>query len=498
MKKILFVVLLGSSLSAFAQDPEDILRLSWFAPNGTPRSNALGGAMGSLGGDMSSSHINPAGLGFYKSSELLFTTKFSNKSNSIDYFNSNSTISDRKFNFGNIGIVLADGQKKNNWTSTAFSISYTQIADYNNHYSFGGKNTYSSFSEKFADQLYDSESSLTDAQQNFIYGSSLAIHSKIVNPIYDANGNITDYRTAIPIGAINQNSDVVTSGGYNELAIGWGGNIEDKLYLGASLTMPMINFSKSNYFGEEGYFDFYENTSSKGFGLGAKLGVIYKAEPYLRFGFTYHTPQFINFRDAINSEMVSNQFPNGLSSYDLMNNYQNINYPLSYDYSMATPSKVIVSSSYFFANPTKPTQPLGFVSADIEWINYAGTHFYSNDNDQDVVAYYNNLNAVVKNIYKNNFNFKIGSEIKLNGNWMARAGTAFYGSPYQDESLKASYWVLSGGIGYRTEKRFIDFTIMNTMMKDAIFPYRLSEKNSYYAAFKGNQLMFNIGYGIRF
>jgi len=81
---------------------------------------------------------------------------------------------------------------------------------------------------------------------------------------------------------------------------------------------------------------------------------------------------------------------------------------------------------------------------------------------------------------------------------MARAGTAFYGSPYQDESLKASYWVLSGGIGYRTEKRFIDLTIMNTMMKDAIFPYRLSEKNSYYAAFKGNQLTFNIGYGIRF
>ena len=54
----------------YAQEPEDGLRLSWFVPSGTARSNALGGAMGSLGGDLSSNHINPAGLGFYKSSEL--------------------------------------------------------------------------------------------------------------------------------------------------------------------------------------------------------------------------------------------------------------------------------------------------------------------------------------------------------------------------------------------------------------------------------------------
>ena len=60
----------------FAQDPEDGLRLSWFAPNGTARSNALGGAMGSLGGDVSSNHINPAGLGFYTKSELLLVPKY--------------------------------------------------------------------------------------------------------------------------------------------------------------------------------------------------------------------------------------------------------------------------------------------------------------------------------------------------------------------------------------------------------------------------------------
>jgi long-subunit fatty acid transport protein len=185
-----------------------------------------------------------------------------------------------------------------------------------------------------------------------------------------------------------------------------------------------------------------------------------------------------------------------------MNNYKNNFYPASYDYAMTTPAKAIVSSSYFFANPSKPTQPLGFISADLEWVRYAGTRFYSNDNDQDVVNYYYRLNGVIKDNYKNNINIKIGSEVKLNGNWMARAGTAFYGSPYKDAGFKASQFVLSGGIGYRTEKHFIDLTIMNTMVKDAIFPYRLdptvNEKSSYYADFKGNNLIFNIGYGIRF
>ena len=55
---------------------------------------------------------------------------------------------------------------------------------------------------------------------------------------------------------------------------------------------------------------------------------------------------------------------------------------------------------------------------------------------------------------------------------MIRGGAAYYGSPYKDETLKASRVVLSGGIGYRTNRNFIDFTIVSSTTKDAIFPYR--------------------------
>jgi len=508
MKKIFLLILLGSSLTMYAQDPEDGLRLSWYAPNGTARSNALGGAMGSLGGDLSSNHINPAGLGFYKSSEILLTPKFLVQTNNFNYLGNPSSSDASKANFGSVGVVFADGHRKNNWTSSAFSITFNQIADYNNHMRFSGRNNFSSYSEKYLEELVHDNADTTAALNNYIFGSSLAYRTYLVDTTANANGAVTGYQSLVPISTgVNQVYDATTSGSYNELAFGWGGNIEDKLYLGASIIMPMINYNRFTTYSETdattnpnnnfGGFVYNENFSSRGWGLGAKFGLIYKLESYLRVGVSLHTPQLITFRDKISSDMTTNTEGyagvQSASSNDL-----NEGYPGVREYTLATPTKATISTSYFFAAPNKPTQPLGFISADLEWVNYAGTHYYANTYDQATTDYYHALNATIKSIYKNNVNFKIGSEIKLNGNWMLRAGTAYYGSPYSDESIKASHWTVSGGIGYRTNQHFIDFTIVNTATKDAIFPYRLNDKPNAYASYTGNRLMFNIGYGIRF
>ena len=167
----------------YAQEPQDGLRLSWFTPSGTARSNALGGAMGSLGGDLSSNHINPAGLGFYKSSELLLTPKFLVQTNNFNYRGYTSSSTDSKSNFGSVGFVFADGQRRNNWTSTAFSITYNQIANYNNQFSFGGKNNFSSFSEKYLEELIGDRADTNAALSNYIFGSSLAFRTYLIDKI---------------------------------------------------------------------------------------------------------------------------------------------------------------------------------------------------------------------------------------------------------------------------------------------------------------------------
>lgn len=516
MKKLLIAILVLVSSTIKAQGPEDGLRLSWFAPNGTPRSNALGGAMGSLGGDLSAAHINPAGLGFYKSKELLITSKYLNTESDFKFIGTNTSTSNSISSLGNIGIVIADGKKNRGYTSTAFSVSFTQLADYNSRQRFKGVNNFSSYSEKFLEELIYDNASMTAAENNYIFGSSLAFRTYLVDTSTDQFGN-EGYQSLVPLSSgVNQSYDAITSGSSNELTFGWGGNVQDKLYLGASLVFPIINFNRSlqvvetdfeatNTKNQFGGFAFNEDFSSKGWGIGAKFGMIYKPESFLRFGVALQTPQLISFRDKLAADLTTNteDYAGTLSasSNELNNGNAGVR-----EYTVMTPTKATFSGSYFFASPGKPTQPLGFISADIEWVNYAGTRFYANDFDQASADYYDALNATTKDTYKNNFNFKLGSEIKLTGNWMARAGTAYYGSPYKNEFadengktvVTPSRFILSGGIGYRTNKYFVDFTISAANNKEAVVPYRLLDKPSPIAVQNSNAILFNIGYGIRF
>ena len=60
--------------------------------NGTARNQAIGGAGVSLGGEFSSLFINPAGLGFYKTSEIVITPGYSLKNFKSTYKNNPSPV----------------------------------------------------------------------------------------------------------------------------------------------------------------------------------------------------------------------------------------------------------------------------------------------------------------------------------------------------------------------------------------------------------------------
>jgi hypothetical protein len=77
MRKIAILFCLIIPFTSFAQIPEDAIRYSWFTQNGTARSLAIGGAMGALGGDITATFVNPAGIGFYRTSEAVLSPNFS-------------------------------------------------------------------------------------------------------------------------------------------------------------------------------------------------------------------------------------------------------------------------------------------------------------------------------------------------------------------------------------------------------------------------------------
>jgi hypothetical protein len=153
---------------------------------------------------------------------------------------------------------------------------------------------------------------------------------------------------------------------------------------------------------------------------------------------------------------------------------------------MTTPYRAIASVSYIFSELENTKKQRGFVSADVEFVNYRGARFSKTSDNGDVIKnYYKELNGSVKNVYKGNVNFKVGGELKFDP-IMIRVGAAYYGSPYADDNIKAYKLVLSAGFGYRSKGMFIDLSVSQLVLQDAQFPYRLNDKANTYAVQTGN------------
>ena len=114
MKKISFIALLiiSTFITVDAQNEMQALRYSQYNPFGTARFAAQGGAIGALGGDLSSVVVNPAGLGFYRSSEFSFSPSFYWANTTSSFMGSSMDDSQLKFNVGSIGMVSAKTSNK--------------------------------------------------------------------------------------------------------------------------------------------------------------------------------------------------------------------------------------------------------------------------------------------------------------------------------------------------------------------------------------------------
>ncbi len=142
----------------------------------------------------------------------------------------------------------------------------------------------------------------------------------------------------------------------------------------------------------------------------------------------------------------------------------------------------MASGSYVLREIEDVRKQKGFLTADIEYVNYKASSYTTDpegDNSQTTKDYFKSLNKAIDNAYKGTFNFRAGGELKFT-TIMARLGMAYYGNPYKDiAGEKGSRFQLTGGLGYRNKGMFIDLTYVHTMGKDVHFAYRL--QNSPYS-----------------
>lgn len=498
MKKYFYIAICILSITnSYAQEPADALRYSWTTQGGTARNQAIGGASGSLGGEFSNLFVNPAGLGFYKTNEFVLTPGYNLYNNKSTYKGALSTASQNKFNLGASGILFSMPSYNNsNVRNFTMALGINRSADFNSNIFYRGTNNKSSYSEKYLEELI--KNNVTDpnrAAADYPYGSSLALNTYLIDTLSGPNGSIAGYKTLAPIatGLIQENT-IVSSGGITDIALGGAVNVRDKLFFGGTLTIPVLNYSRSSSFKESdatanaannfNYFMVNETLETKGAGVNAKIGLIYKPVEYVRLGLAFHSPTFYNLTDKYTTEIITDMEGYGgagtkkQSSMDFNNNL-----PGELKYNLTTPWRIIGSASYVFREVENVKRQRAFITADLEYINYQSSSFIATDNNTITKNYFTELNSAIKNQYKGALNFRVGGELKFN-TIMFRLGGAYYGNPYKNE--KADRVKLSGGIGYRDKGFFADLTYVYGMNKDVNYPYRLQDKPNDPAFLKNN------------
>src|SRR5215467_5889080 len=484
MKHILFIVtILLSSLFAYSQEPADALRYSWYIQQGTARQQAIGGAMGSLGGEISASYVNPAGLGFYRTGDFVFTPAYAFLNNKSTYLDRTEKDKKNYFNFGTTGFVIDGGSKNNKWS--AYSISVNRTANFGSNILYRGQNNQSSYSQKFLEEIKNGD--IKDANavaQNFPFGTSLAFNTYWIDTIDGGSSGNYQFQTRAPIatGLLQQNA-IESKGGITEIALAGATNFHDKFLIGATIGIPILSYKRESTFLEadatenpNNNFDFAsvsESLQTNGAGINLRIGAIYKLAEYFRLGLAIHSPTYYGLTDKYNTSITTNT-----ESYHgtLTQTPADIGVavPAESRYNLVTPYRIIGSASYVLREVQDVRNQKGFLTADIEYVNYKFSSFHAQgeSNEQSTKDYLKSVNNAIDEAYKGAVNVRLGGELKFT-TIMARLGGAYYGNPYKDlNGAKGSRFQLSGGVGYRNKGMFFDLTYVHTMTKDVNFPYR--------------------------
>ncbi|HEY4151049.1 MAG TPA: aromatic hydrocarbon degradation protein [Chitinophagaceae bacterium] len=499
------------TVATYAQVPEDALKYSWSTPFGTARNQAIGGAAGSLGGDISSLFINPAGLGFYKTAELVVSPGLSMLSNNSNFRGTGTSASKSAFNLGASGFVLG-GMQGQGSSSSAFAIGITRTANFNSTISYKGQNNFSSYGEQFAAEIANSGLSISDVlnSSSVSLQSRMALYTYLVDtasiPGHTGQDVISmamwnSLKNGAPFNLLQENH-VQTSGGISELGFGYAINTNDKFYIGGSIGLSFLNYQKQSTFTESdatgnnnnnfSYSELTETITTKGLGFNAKFGAIYNAADNLRLGLAFYTPTiYAGMTDTYEGSMTTNtqNYPPSPGVVTVnTSTFTGSSAPTPYNYTLSTPWRAMLSGSYVIGQVSDVSKQKGFITADIEYINYKSNKYGNVSDDADITtndpSYYDAVNKAIKDYYKGAFNFRVGGELKFT-TLMARMGFAYYGDPYKDSELNAHKMFASAGLGYRDKGIFIDLAYVLGLNKDVNFPYRLPDKANTFATVNG-------------
>jgi long-subunit fatty acid transport protein len=463
---------------AFAQSGyfEDAYRFSRSIPAGSARIIGIGGTQYSLGGDVSNIAGNPAGLGFFRTSEASISLGYADWKVDTRYLGQNRTYNTSNFNLPNMSYVMANPKgnlESGAFKGGAFGISFQRIANFNTEFGF------------FSDEL--GQSSIIDFYLQDAFGipesqienfglTGLAYQTYQINPIaFDQNGNpIPNPSTydSFVLGLPFQDENIIQEGSANQMTFSYGANFNHKVFLGGGVGIRTLSFSSFKTYQEE-FFDqplanssLNENLFINGVGVNLNLGLIYKPIDYINLGFVFQSPTWYGLNEEYEAGMTANYNNYYFEQEDItLGNQTAISDLVISNYGLNTPLKIGGGATFFIGKN-------GFISADVDWVDYSAGRINSRDFDEGPD------NQVIRDIYASTINYRVGGEARIS-NFRLRAGYAYFGDPYSNSAgLDQSTQQLSGGIGVKLNSLSLDFALVNQKYNGLYRSYQVLDENN--------------------
>lgn len=456
MKKIttFIIVIMGIFSFATAQGDYEAFTFSQADYLGTARFMGAGGAFGATGGDFSALSTNPAAIGLFKRYEVSFTPMSLNFGFTDNYYYGNKSSAQKfKYTVPQAGIVMSRSiHRDNEWKSWQFGFGYNRIMDYNNTFRANAK-----VNSTIADMIVPHANGID--YHNLTGDASLAWYGFLIDTL---PGTHDQYYSFYHNHDINQSALVVRSGAIDEMTLSFGGNYGDKLYIGATLGIPFLEFKENTTYMETpsdvdqiagiNSYTLYSTQRNTGTGVNLKLGIIYQPASFIRIGAAFHTPTYYwKVKDNFYREIVT-QLSNGTN---LDYSYENYN-----SFTLSTPLKFNVGASFLIAKRA-------FISAEYEFQDYGMASLY--DDNYDYVY----ENDAIRSKFGIAHYIRVGGEVNITQGFALRAGYRLKTSPYKmtDSPYNNTTHFISAGLGFRGKIVFGDLAYVLRMSKDSYWLY---------------------------
>lgn len=419
---------------------------------GTARSMSMAGAFTSLGADMASMGINPAGLGMYRSNDFSFSPLmgFQNAENNATAWGENKQ---SRFAVGNIGVVFnLYENSKTRLVSVSMGLGYNRIADFNYRYGFTSQSgassaPYRSIADAFSlmmgqsGLMPDNNGGLNyDFRDAYYWGGILAYNNYLLDVGEDEYGRF--YTTADRLGVnagVGHTANMQSRGSIGEYDVSFGLNFGSKLYLGFTWGIQSVRWIRQMYYGEDyiyssapvysdgvalknpaQWMDYNQAVQVTGSGMNAKFGLIYRPLEALRLGVAVHTPTHYVLERSYQAYMASNFNPAGDITEALEDYGEN-----TWDF--WSPARLMFGASYTFGR-------FAVVSVDYERDWYNGMRVSRVPFGFDLTK--DDYRKEFTDNYKGSNTLRIGAEVKPLPNLALRAGYGVAeGALRKDESL---------------------------------------------------------------